>query len=163
MQSLEKNSIGEVGGKRGRWMKKENKCMVWLLGDNLGDLVGKSLCQVQIKEERKGNFRCIFRVRNQVHFSVFLEICISKDWNAGLISSWLLNCLLWLWFWETEPPKDLRIYSSYFILLYTNQISSQSALGLFFPLLFPIFPPFQLGPRVKNWGLIVCSVLEGPL
>lgn len=34
--------------------------------DNLGDLVGKSLCQVQIKEERKGNLRSILWVMNQI-------------------------------------------------------------------------------------------------
>lgn len=61
--------------------------------DNLGDLVGKSLCQVQIKET-KGNLRSILWVMNQIPFSVLSEICISKDWNAGLISSWLLDYLL---------------------------------------------------------------------
>lgn len=61
--------------------------------DNLGHLVSKSLCQVQIKE-RKGNLRLIVWVINQTPFSVLLEICISEDWNARLISSWLLDYLL---------------------------------------------------------------------
>lgn len=63
------------------------------ISGNLGDLVGKSLSQMQIKE-RNRNLRCVLRVRNQIRFSVLLEICISKDGNAGLISSWLLDYLL---------------------------------------------------------------------
>lgn len=63
------------------------------IGGNLGDLVGKSLCQMQIKE-RNRNLRHVLRVMNQILFSVLLEICISKDGNAGLISSWLLDYLL---------------------------------------------------------------------
>lgn len=64
------------------------------IGGNLGDLVGKSLCQMQIKEERNRNLRLVLWVMNHILFSVLLEICISKDRNAGLISSWLLDYLL---------------------------------------------------------------------
>lgn len=63
------------------------------ISGNLGDLVGKSLSQMQIKE-RNRNLRCVLRVLNRILFSVLLEICISKDGNAGLISSWLLDYLL---------------------------------------------------------------------
>lgn len=48
------------------------------IGDNLGDLVGKSRCQIQI-EERKGNLSRVLWVMNQIPFSVLLEICTSKD------------------------------------------------------------------------------------
>lgn len=62
--------------------------------DNVGHLVRKSLCQVQIKE-RKGYLSFILWVINQIPFSVLLEIGISEDWNAGLISSWLLDYDTW--------------------------------------------------------------------
>lgn len=63
------------------------------IGGNLWDLVGKSLCQMQIKE-RNRNLRLVLCIMNQILFSVLLEICISKDGNAGLISPWFLDYLL---------------------------------------------------------------------
>ena len=64
------------------------------IGDILEDLEGKSLCQMQIKEKRKGNLRHVLWVMNHILSRILLEICISKDWNASLISSWLLDYLL---------------------------------------------------------------------
>lgn len=49
-------------------MKRGNKMHGLDIGDNLGDLVGKSLCQMQIKEERKGNLRHVLWVMNQILF-----------------------------------------------------------------------------------------------
>lgn len=47
-------------------MKKENKMHGLGIRDNLGDLVGKSLRQMQIKKERKGNLRHVLWVMNQI-------------------------------------------------------------------------------------------------